>query len=81
MSTYFGVQTDRLHGGGVVRIGAVAEGLSTAAKTAERTVVVGVVHRWSLVVHYGKGVVVRSVSGGEGVREEKKEGMETTYRW
>jgi len=54
-----GVQTDGLHGGGVVGIGAVAHGLSTATKTTtetttERTVAIRIVHHWSLVVHYRK---------------------------
>jgi len=51
-----GVQTNGLHGGGVVGIGAVAQGLSTATKTtAERTVAISIVHHRSLVVHYRKG--------------------------
>jgi hypothetical protein len=79
-STHFRVQTDGLHGGGVVGICAVTEGLSTAAKAAkraERAVVVGIVHRWSLVVHYHSSRVVRIVSGGEEVRKKRKEGMKT----
>jgi len=53
-STYFGMQTNGLHGGGVVGIGTVAsaQGLPAATKTtAERTVTVCIVHHWSLVVH------------------------------
>lgn len=76
--TYFGVQTDGLHGGRVVGIGAVTEGLSTAAKAAERAVVVGVVHHWVLVAHYREGGVVRIVSGEEERREKRtKKGMKT----
>jgi len=52
---YFGVQTNGLHGGRVVGIGAVTHGLSTATKTtAERTVAIRVVHHWSLVGHCRK---------------------------
>lgn len=52
---YFGVQTNGWHGGRVVGIGAVTHGLSTATKTtAERTVAIRVVHRWSLVGHCRK---------------------------
>ena len=75
-STYIGVQTDGLHGGRVVRVNTVAEGLPAATKTTtEGAVAVGVVHHWSLVVHNGKGGVVRIVSGGEGVREKREEGV------
>jgi hypothetical protein len=48
----FGMQTNGLHGGGVVGIGTVAQGLPTATETAKRTVTV-LVHR-SLVGHYRK---------------------------
>lgn len=44
--TYVGVQTNGLHGGGIVWVGAVAEGLPTATKTtAERAVAMRIVHR------------------------------------
>jgi len=50
-----GVQTNGLHGGRVVWIGTIAQGLPTAAKTAaERTVAVCIVHNWSLVGHRRK---------------------------
>jgi hypothetical protein len=74
-STYLGMQANGLHRGGVVGIGAVAEGLSAATETTERAVAVAIVHRWGLVVHYGEGGVVRIVSGSEGVREGMEEGM------
>ena len=74
MRTYVGVQTNRLHGSGIIGIRPVAQGLSTATKTPERSVVVGIVHHWSLVVHCYRGGVVRIVSGGEGVREKREEG-------
>ena len=54
-STYVGVQTNGLHGGGIVGIRAVAQGLPTTTEaTTERTVAVGIVHHRSLVVHYRK---------------------------
>jgi hypothetical protein len=54
----FGVQTNGLHGSGVVGVGAVAQGLSTAAETTtERTVVVWFVHHWSLIGHYRQRIV------------------------
>ena len=58
-STYVGVQTNGLHGGGVVGIGARgvarAHGLSTATKTTtERTVAIRVVHQRGLVGHCSK---------------------------
>ena len=82
MDTYFGVQANWLHGSGIVGIGTdtVAEGLPTATKAAERAVAVGIVHHWSLVVHYHESGVVRIVSGGEGVREKREEGDEGSER-
>ena len=63
------MQTDGLHGGGIVGIGAVAEGLPTTTEaTTEGTVAVRIVHHWSRVGHYCKIIV----SGGEG-REEGEE--------
>jgi len=50
-----GVQTNGLHGGRIVGIGTVAEGLPTAAKAAERAVGVGIVH-WGMVGHCRKDV-------------------------
>ena len=75
------MQANRVHGGRVVWVDAVAEGLPAATETtAERAVAVGVVHHWSLVVHYRRGGVVRIVSGGEGAREKREEVMEEIRR-
>jgi len=54
----FGVQTNGLHGGGIVWVGTVAgaEGLPTATKTtAERAVAVRIVLHRRMVAHYRKG--------------------------
>lgn len=76
-NTHVGVQTNGLHGGGIVGIGAVAQGLPTAAKTTtERAVAVRIVHHRSLVTHYRKGrwkgssEVVRDV-GRRGWKERR----------
>lgn len=53
--THVGMQTNRLHGGRIVWVGAVAERLPTAAKTtAERPIAVRIVHHRGLVAHSRK---------------------------
>ena len=68
------MQTNGLHGGGIIGIGAVVEGLPTATEaTTEGTVAVRIVHHWSLVGHYREIIVsgVEGREGGEGGEEEE----------
>jgi len=68
-STYFGVQTNGLHGGGIIWIGAVVEGLPTATEaTTEGAVAVRVVHL-SRVGRY-REIIVSGGGGREGGEED-----------